>query len=136
MSDLPPPYEPYHRARRQLALWSAVLLVTQVVGLNLREIRGTVGNLVQGLAAPDAVDECIVILVLYFVFRSYVEWNQSPIVRRELSMARVDYVASLAIAALALSWYTGQAFLGRPIYGSIRVSQRYFGAFRCLSWVI
>ena len=63
----------YHKARARLVLFSAVLLVWDVVGIQLSAIP-VIG--LQPTRNPEAIPWLVALAVLYFGFRFEVEWRQ------------------------------------------------------------
>src|SRR5438128_12523613 len=75
-----------HKAHKQLMLWSVILFVWELVGVNLdkaKEVGGSVGAIVAALKSPQAVPWAILCLVGYFLFKCTVEWAQCNRERRK-----------------------------------------------------
>lgn len=111
LPDPPALADEYHKARRQLMLWSGILFAWELVGVDLgkaAQADGTIGAVVNAIKSPQAVPWVILILVAYFVFRLSVEWLQSSHSRRTLRVARVDFGSCLAVAVIAYALYFGQ----------------------------
>ena len=105
----PQPLTPeYHKARKQLMLWAAVLFVWELVGIDLqkaKEAGGSTGALIAALKSPQAVPWVLLALTLYFVFKLRIEWGQCNQTRRKVVESRLDYYSALAVAGAALALY-------------------------------
>lgn len=102
----------YHKAHKQLMLWSAILFVWEFVGIDLSEAKdagGYIGPIVKALKSPQAVPWVLLLLVFYFLFKCSIEWAQCHVDRRKIRFARVDYVSALIVASAAIALYIGQA---------------------------
>lgn len=111
---LPPLFSAeYHKARRQLLLWSAILFGWALIGLDLEKLKesgGNVGSFLKALKSPEAIPWAILILVFFFLYRYWVEWRQCDLKRRVFFVARVDFYVSLGIPTSAILLYFGQLF--------------------------
>src|SRR5258706_15082588 len=70
----------YHKARKQLMLWSAILFIWELVGIDLekaREVGGNFGAIISAIKSPQAIPWALVIRVGYFVFKLRIEWRQA-----------------------------------------------------------
>lgn len=106
--------EQYHKARRQLVLWSGFLFTWELVGIDLEKLGaggGNIGALVDSLQSPQAVPWILLILVFYFLFRCIVEWLQCDQARRSLRVSRVDCGLAITVAIAALALYFFQRVL-------------------------
>lgn len=105
----------YHKARKQLMLWAGILFIWELVGIDLekaKESGGNAGAIITAVKSPQAVPWVLLVLVAYFLFKLWVEWNQCGSRRREMVHARIDYKSAWTVAFLACSLYAYQA-LGR-----------------------
>src|SRR5215468_1594260 len=98
-----PPREPqalsneYHRTRKQLMMWSAILFIWELVGVDLEKMKdagGNFGALIGALKSPQAVPWALVILVGYFLFKVTIEWLQCAASRRALRVSQIDFVSA------------------------------------------
>lgn len=106
--------EHYHKARKQLVLWSGILFAWELVGIDLgglKESGGSVGPIVKALKSPQAVPWVFLILLSYFFYRTIIEWYQSDPSRRKMRASRVDMAVSLGCGILALTLYFIQRLL-------------------------
>jgi len=101
----------YHRAHKQLMLWSAILFIWEFVGIDLEQAKsaeGYAGAVVKSLKSPQAVPWVLLILVVYFLFKCSVEWAQCHVDRRKVRFARVDFISALLVSGAAIALYVGQ----------------------------
>lgn len=101
----------YHKARKQLLLWSAILFIWELIGIDLetaQEAGGNTGALIRSIRSPQAVPWALLILVVYFVFKLRIEWRQCNEARRRVAEARQDYYSACIIALGACLLYFGQ----------------------------
>jgi hypothetical protein len=101
----------YHKARKQLMLWSAILFVWELVGIDLekaKEAGGNTGALIASIKSPQAVPWALLILVGYFAFKLRIEWRQCSETRRQVVEAKQDYYLAFVIAVAACFLYIGQ----------------------------
>lgn len=101
----------YHKARKQLMLWAAVLFIWELVGIDLEKARGAGGNagaIISAIKSPQAVPWALLILVAYFLFKSAVEWHQCSSERRRIRASRIDYASAWIVSVLAYALYFGQ----------------------------
>jgi hypothetical protein len=101
----------YHRARKQLMMWSAILFIWELVGVDLdrmKEAGGNFGALVGALKSPQAVPWALVILVAYFLFKVTIEWFQCAASRRALRVSQIDFVSAWLVALVAYALYIAQ----------------------------
>ena len=102
----------YHKARKQLMLWSAVLFIWELVGIDLdkaREAGGNAGALISSIRSLQAVPWVLLILVAYFLFKCSVEWYQCSPARRERRVSKIDFASAWIVALMAFVLYVGQA---------------------------
>jgi hypothetical protein len=102
----------YHKARKQVLLWAGILFIWELVGIDLekaKEAGGNAGAIITAIKSPQAVPWVLLVLVAYFVFKLWIEWNQCEGRRRETFYSRVDFWSAMAVAFLAYSLYAYQA---------------------------
>ena len=93
-------------------LWSAILFIWELVGIDLqkaKEAGGNAGAIIGALKSPQAVPWALLILVGYFLFRTMVEWYQCNVGRRRLKISRIDYASVWLVASIAIGLYILQA---------------------------
>lgn len=103
----------YHKAHKQLMLWSTILFIWELVGVNLdkaKDAGGNIGPVVTALKSPQAVPWVLLTLVLYFLFKCSVEWAQCHVERRKVRFARVDFYSAWLVALASIALYAVQAF--------------------------
>ena len=102
----------YHKAHKQVMLWSTVLFVWEFVGIDLekaKDAEGYAGAAIRSLKSPQAVPWVLLLVVLYFLFKCSVEWAQCHVDRRRIVVARIDYISALVVSAAAIALYVGQS---------------------------
>lgn len=105
----------YHRARRMLAFFSALLLSWEYVRVRPRVDSEGVSSPdlpVIGdsfvIEAPQVIPNVMVLLVIYFSYRYAVEWFQSSEVRRKSVASRIDAGVSMLLATAAVVVFVAQ----------------------------
>lgn len=101
----------YHKARKQLMLWAGILFVWELVGIDLGKVEATGGNVgavITAIKSPQAIPWVLLILVLYFLFKTTIEWHQCHIARRTLRVSKIDFYAAWIVAVSAYALYLGQ----------------------------
>src|SRR6185503_11456949 len=101
----------YHKSRKQLMLWASLLFVWELVGIDLekaKEAGGNAGAIITAIKSPQAIPWVLLILVIYFVFKTTVEWYQNNAVRRSLRASRVDFISGWIVALIAVGLYIAQ----------------------------
>ena len=96
----PPLTDAYHRARRSYGFFGGVLIAWELVGIELNEIPSPNLNLL--LKSPAAIPYVLLVLVLYFAFRTSVEWYQCSQLRRETAASLIDFRSAHAIGVFAV----------------------------------
>src|SRR5690242_17142706 len=69
----------YHKARKQLMLWAAILFIWELVGIDLdkaKDAEGYAGALIKSIKSPQAVPWVLTAIVIYFLFKCSIEWGQ------------------------------------------------------------
>jgi hypothetical protein len=102
----------YHRAHKQLLLWSAILFSWELVGIDLdkaKESGGNVGGVISAIKSPQAIPWALIVLIGYFLFKCSIEWAQCTIDRRKVRFARFDFLSGWLISLSAIMLYIGQA---------------------------
>lgn len=69
----------YHKARKQLMLWAGILFIWELVGIDLekaKEAGGNAGAIITAIKSPQAIPWVLLVLVAYFLFKVWIEWNQ------------------------------------------------------------
>src|SRR5258708_29562056 len=102
----------YHKARKQLMFWSAILFIWELVGIDLekaKEAGGNAGALIGAIKSPQAVPWALLILVIYFLIKCWIEWAQSHPERRKVLVARADFYLAGFVGLLSIALYVGQS---------------------------
>lgn len=114
----------YHKARKQLMLWAAVLFVWELVGIDLekaKEAGGSTGALIGALKSPQAVPWVLLVLTLYFIFKLRIEWGQCNQTRRNVVESRLDYYSAFTVAGAALTLYIIQTISRAQVANLVQV---------------
>ena len=94
-------------------LWSAILFIWELVEIDLdtaKDEPGNVGAIVKSLKSRQAVPSALLILVIYFLIKCWIEWAQCHPERRKVLFGRIDfYLAGLVSLLLSIALYAGQA---------------------------
>lgn len=98
----------YHRARKQFALFSGLLLGWVLVGVEIPAEQPILANLNIRLLTPSAFPSILVILVIYFAYRTALEWFQLDSRRRNVLPSRIDLIGSFALGAVSIGIYVLQ----------------------------
>jgi len=101
----------YHKARKQAMLWAGVLFIWELVGVDLAKAEASGGNLgavISAIKSPRAIPWALLILVGYFLFKLWVEWNQCNAARRSIRVSRIDYFSAWVVSLAAFVLYFGQ----------------------------
>lgn len=102
-SEIPGLPVDYSHARRAYGLTSALLMAWELIGLELGQT--PFENFKLTLKSPQAGPYVLIVLIIYFGFRTTIEWYQADPRRRALLASRVDFTAAHIIAAAALMLY-------------------------------
>lgn len=115
--DMAPPEMPsaYHKARRQLSLFSAILIFWEYVGIRVGDkaaepvtAKLPVADTKIRFENPEVIPLVISVIVIYFTFRLTIEWLQIMPRRRRQAASRIDLIVSYSLAVAALLLYVFQ----------------------------
>ena len=134
IQDIPPVSQEYHRARKQLDLWSALLFAWEFIGIEIKD--NLFPNLNIHIKSPGAAPYVLLCLVLYFVYRIVTEWLLMPPERRNVRITRRDFKVSIAIAIIALLVFGIQQVLKTQIYTIISEDRLYSFVFGVIVFLI
>jgi hypothetical protein len=96
----------YHKGRKFYTLSSGLLLAWTLVGIEIE--KAPIESLNVSLKNPDVTPIILVLLVLYFAYRTVVEWYQSDARRRRLPASRWDFAGANALGVISLAVYSFQ----------------------------
>jgi hypothetical protein len=102
----------YHKARKQLMLWSAILFIWELVGIDFekaKEAGGNAGAIIGAIRSPQAVPWALLILVVYFLIKCWIEWAQCHHDRKKVLYARIDFYLAGFVGLLSIALYVGQS---------------------------
>lgn len=107
--DIPEFPESYHKARKQYGLYSALLMAWELLGLRLSET--PLSNINFTIKSPQAAPFVLIALIVYFCFRTIIEWHQTSKKRRLQPASKIDFLISHIIASLAILLFGIQRLL-------------------------
>ena len=135
--DIPPLSNDYHKARRQYALFAALLLAWELIGLRIDE--NILADRGLKILSPQAIPIVLIVLLAYFAYRTTIEWHQSDVRRRSLRVSRYDFRIAHVLAVIALGVFSVQRMLDIQLVDKlergdwIAVSASLFSGF-CVGW--
>ncbi|MFH1892503.1 MAG: hypothetical protein ABIK83_07450 [Candidatus Zixiibacteriota bacterium] len=99
--------ESYRKARRQYALFAALLLSWELIGLRIDTsyLKNKYGVTI---LSPEAVPIVLIALLFYFCYRIAIEWHQQDHAIRSGIACRIDNWVSHSLALIALGVYVIQ----------------------------
>lgn len=100
----PPMSDQYNNARNKYALFSALLLAWSFLGIQI-DIKGFFANVDVSLPNPEKLPILLTVLVVYYAYRSCIEWNQCDGIRRSYRSSRVDFAIAHLIGLTAILAY-------------------------------
>lgn len=110
----------FHRARRNLVLFSSLLLCWEFLGLQTgSSIKAPVVNTSVDIANPDNLPVLILIMVIYSLFRFFIEWYQCDPNRRSYLAARADFYISNLIAISSITLFLYQTIANVNIFENL-----------------
>lgn len=118
----------YHKARKQLMLWAGILFIWELVGIDLekaKEAGGNAGAIITSIKSPQAIPWVLLVLVAYFLFKVWIEWNQCHGARRETLASRLDYRSAWVVAFLAVLLYVYQTISRIQVADVVQGSNRF-----------
>jgi len=124
VSSPPPLSDQYHSARNKYALYSALLLAWDFLGIQI-DIRSFFANVSVSLPTPEKVPILLTGLVLYYAYRICIEWNQCDGTRRSYMSSRVDFAITHLIGFASILTYGVQQNVpqfGQMVVGALTLS--------------
>jgi hypothetical protein len=112
--QIPPLPDSYRKAHRDYVLSSAILLAWALVGIEIKET--PLQNVNIALKSPAAIPYILVVLVLYFSYRTVIEWLQCDSQTRSVKAARFDFNLSHIIGVSSLLVFAIQELLHAQIF--------------------
>ena len=117
----------YHKARKQLMLWAGILFIWELVGIDLEKAKATGGNagaIITAIKSPQAIPWVLLVLVAYFLFKLWIEWNQCGVARRQTLASRLDFGSAWVVAFMAGILYVYQAISRIQVADVVQQSNR------------
>jgi len=116
-ASLEPLSDAYHKARRNLALFSGLLIAWEYVGFSVGDDgRGATAMVPGGVALklkhPEVIPVVVLVLILYFAVRLAIEWYQCDKNRRRKRAAHWDVGLTYFFAGTAVSIFVLQQTIG------------------------
>jgi hypothetical protein len=108
------PSDQYLRSKRNLILFSGLLLLTATVGIKVTADGQSMPLIPFALSDVTYFDEVIVLLVAYFSFQLSLFWFAQTASVRQLMHYKIDFFASLTIAGISLLIYIYS--IAAPLY--------------------
>jgi hypothetical protein len=112
--------EQYYKARKQLALYSGLLFAWEFIGIDVPS--DPFPNLSIHIKNPQAVPIVLIVLILYFGFRTMLEWYQSAPDRRKFKASKIDFKLTIRLPSIALITFVIQRLLEIEIFDYISKS--------------
>lgn len=115
----------YHKARKEVLLWAGILFIWELVGIDLekaKEAGGNAGAIINAIKSPQAVPWVLLVLVGYFLFKLWIEWNQCAEDRRRSLHSRIDFGSAWVVAFVAGVLYAYQAISRVQVADTLRQS--------------
>lgn len=111
--NIPALSDTYHKARRSYGFFAGLFLAWELVGVSFGE--KPFGSYNVTLKSSEAVPYVLFLLLLYFAFRTTIEWFQCDTERRSTAVSRIDFWSSHSIALLSLIVFFIQIYTGEQI---------------------
>ena len=129
ISEEPPPLtQEFHRARKQLMIWSGILFAWELIGIDLlaiKESKTDYSVVFKAIKSPQAIPYVLIVLVCYFAYRLYVEWYQAHPERRAKKISKIDITVSYSLATISLLLYIIQSIANIQIANYLTEFQFY-----------
>lgn len=106
----------YAKTRKSYGIFAAILLAWELIGIVIGEASSS--GLKITLKSPEAIPFILLILVVYFALRFWIEWNQNNLVSKQNFYARFDYFMAHTIGAASISIWVIQFTLKSQLYSN------------------
>jgi len=104
----------YYKSRRQLALYSGILLAWELIGLTIPNKPLTNSNI--EIKSPEAFPFVLLVMISYFVYRTLIGWYLSSPQVRKLYISRFDLNSSFLIAFISVFIYIYQTISKEQLF--------------------
>lgn len=118
--------EQYYKSRKQLMLYSGLFFIYEFIGVKI-PTKPFPNNEIE-LLTPQAVPVVLLVLILYFMYRTILGWYQSDRNTRKFKVSKFDFTPSLIIATLPILLFSYQA-ITKTQFASILVDSSYKALF-------
>lgn len=127
--------EHYYKSRKQLMIFSGLFFIYEFIGVKV-PVKPFPNSDVE-LLSPQATPIALIILVIYFIYRTILGWHQSTTDSRRFKVSRLDYYPSLIISILPILLFTFQLIYKMQLVDLIErnivfIYSTWFGAFIAL----
>jgi hypothetical protein len=94
----------YHKARKQYALFSGIVIVWVLVGIRVNT-ENPIESVGVSLLSPEAIPVMLLTILVYFAYRTTIEWFQCDTDRRNTTASKIDFSMAHLIGASAFGIY-------------------------------
>lgn len=102
--------EQLRRSRKQLWLWSALLLAWVFIGIDPTNMTGTPGDAAKALTNPSALPACLILAVIYCWYRWTQDWFHCGMTRMHIG-GPIGIDVSLTVGIACFAVLSGVVFL-------------------------
>lgn len=110
----------YYKARKSYNLFSGLLLVWGIVGININSMPApnpsNITNLNVQFKTPGAIPYVLIFMVIFYAYRLTIEWYQSSCARRVMWQSKADFFSSHLFAFISFSIFVLQNLVDRQVY--------------------
>ena len=110
ISPIPDHTEGYQKARGRYALVSSILFVWELIGFDITKLELPF-KVTLKTKTQEAIPYALIVLILYFAFRTTIEWFQCHPERRSTKVSLIDFGVAHTLAISALMLYSVQRML-------------------------
>jgi len=99
--------EQYYKSRKQLMLYSGLFFVYEFIGVKVPA--KPLPNSDIEVLSPQAVPIVLLLLVAYFLYRTFIGWHLSSKVIRKMKISNWDFYPSIVIATISIILFVYQS---------------------------
>ena len=111
--------EAFRRTRKHYIFFSGLLIAWELVGLRLPEDGKISSTIDIELLSPNAAPFVLIALIVYFAFRTALEWRYCSPPKEHQKIAGLDYWSAHGIAVAALGLFAFQRLLQMQIANEV-----------------